>query len=158
MNLLLIESRIFRATDFWHGRGAFGPMIVIGIVIFAVALIGLPIVYLTGGFKKSTPDESQMVGAVCPGCGLPLAVGVTTCPECGRIVTGTSATAQPAAGAGTGVIQRNVVVGGAVAFQKGEIVQVEGVQPDAANPANRYIVQSAALGKKFLLSDQDLMR
>lgn len=107
--------------------------------------------------QMDADSQSDVEQPACKSCGFPMAAGAVSCPNCGSHVSAQGSAAQEASEVGTGVIQRDVVVGGAVAFRKGEIVQVEGVNPDTASPANRYVVQSAALGKKFLLSDQDLM-
>ena len=55
-----------------------------------------------------------------------------------------------------GVVQRDVVIGGVVAFKQGERVQVEAESPDPQRPEYRYVVLSRTLNKKFRLSDLDL--
>jgi hypothetical protein len=55
-----------------------------------------------------------------------------------------------------GVIQRDVVISGQVAFHTGEMVQVESESPDGQRPEYRYVVASEALGKKFRLSSADV--
>lgn len=55
-----------------------------------------------------------------------------------------------------GVVQRDVVIGGVVAFKQGERVVVEAESPDPQRPEYRYVVLSQSLNKKFRLSDLDL--
>ena|GEM_PF-1071824 len=55
-----------------------------------------------------------------------------------------------------GVVQRDVVIGGVVAFKQGERVQVEAESPDPQRPEYRFVVLSRTLNKKFRLSDLDL--
>jgi len=55
-----------------------------------------------------------------------------------------------------GVIQRDVVIDGVVAFKQGERVEVEAESPDPERPEYRYVVLSKTLNKKFRLSDLDL--
>jgi hypothetical protein len=55
-----------------------------------------------------------------------------------------------------GVVQRDVVIGGVVAFKQGERVVVEAESPDPQRPEYRYVVLSRSLNKKFRLSDLDL--
>jgi len=55
-----------------------------------------------------------------------------------------------------GVVQRDVVIGGVVAFKQGERVVVEAESPDPQRPEYRYVVLSQSLNKKFRLSDMDL--
>jgi hypothetical protein len=55
-----------------------------------------------------------------------------------------------------GVVQHDIVVGGAVAFRQGERLQVELESPDPERPDYKYVVTSQALQKKFRLSDMDL--
>ena len=53
-------------------------------------------------------------------------------------------------------VSRDILVEGAVAFARGDVVTVEAVQPDAQRPEYRYLVTSNRLMKKFQLSDADL--
>jgi hypothetical protein len=53
-------------------------------------------------------------------------------------------------------VTRDIAVGDSLAFTSGEIVSVEGVNPSPQRPENKYVVFSAALQKRFLLSDADL--
>lgn len=55
-----------------------------------------------------------------------------------------------------GVIQHDIVIGGALAFTNGERVRIEGESPDPARPDYKFVVTSSALGKKFRLSDLDI--
>jgi len=56
-----------------------------------------------------------------------------------------------------GVIKRRIVVeGGQVAFEAGEQVTVESVQPNPQNPAYKYVVFSSRLQKRYQLSDDDI--
>lgn len=56
------------------------------------------------------------------------------------------------------VIRRDVIVGGEVAFKKGEEVSVEKIDPNPGQPENRYVVKSDRLQKRFQLSDKDISR
>jgi hypothetical protein len=72
-----------------------------------------------------------------------------------------SQAAQPAPAAAPpagrpGVIQRDIVIEGRVAFEQGEHVNVEMESPDAHRPEYRYVVTSQALNRKFRLSDLDV--
>jgi hypothetical protein len=56
-----------------------------------------------------------------------------------------------------GTIKRQVVVeGGQVAFEEGEQVVIESIQPNQQNPAFKYVVLSNRLQKRFQLSDNDI--
>ena len=56
-----------------------------------------------------------------------------------------------------GTIKRQVVVeGNQVAFEAGEQVVIEGIQPNQQNPAFKYVVLSNRLQKRFQLSDNDI--
>ena len=56
-----------------------------------------------------------------------------------------------------GIISRQVVVeGDKVAFEAGELVAIERVQPNPQNPAYKYVVFSSRLQKWFQLSDNDI--
>lgn len=57
---------------------------------------------------------------------------------------------------GMAVIQHDIVIGGALAFKEGEMVRVEGENPDPQRPEYKHIVLSAPLNKRFRLSDRDL--
>ena len=56
-----------------------------------------------------------------------------------------------------GTIKRQVIVeGGKVAFEAGEQVEIESVQPNAQRPEYKYVVFSSRLQKRFQLSDNDV--
>jgi hypothetical protein len=55
-----------------------------------------------------------------------------------------------------GRIKRDIVIGGQLAFLSGEQVRIEGESPDPERPQYKYVVLSAALNKRFRLSDNDL--
>ena len=56
-----------------------------------------------------------------------------------------------------GTIKRQVLVeGNQVAFEAGEQVEIESVQPNLQNPAFKYVVLSQRLQKRFQLSDDDI--
>jgi len=56
-----------------------------------------------------------------------------------------------------GTIKRQVVVeGDQVAFEAGEQVVIESIQPNQQNPAFKYVVLSNRLQKRFQLSDNDV--
>jgi hypothetical protein len=61
-----------------------------------------------------------------------------------------------APGARIGVIQHEIVIGGAVAFKQGDRLQIEGESPDPDRPDYKYVVTSPTLNKKFRLSDMDI--
>lgn len=56
-----------------------------------------------------------------------------------------------------GIIQHDIVIGGDIAFRNGERVRIEGESPDADRPEYRFVVYSTALGKRFRLSDLDVL-
>lgn len=56
-----------------------------------------------------------------------------------------------------GIIQHDVVIGSAVAFRHGERVRIEAESPDPERPEYRFVVYSAALNKRFRLSDLDVL-
>jgi len=51
---------------------------------------------------------------------------------------------------------RQVIIDDQVAFEAGEGVTVENVQPDPQRPDNKYVVYSQGLQKRYLLSDADI--
>jgi len=56
-----------------------------------------------------------------------------------------------------GRITRHVVVeDGQVAFEAGEQVEIEGVQPNPQRPEFKYVVFSFRLQRRFQLSDNDV--
>ncbi|MHB8893691.1 MAG: zinc ribbon domain-containing protein [Candidatus Geothermincolia bacterium] len=55
-----------------------------------------------------------------------------------------------------GVVQHDIVIGGAVAFREGEHVRIEAESPDPERPEYKYVVTSQALNSKFRLSDLDI--
>lgn len=56
----------------------------------------------------------------------------------------------------TCIVSRDVPIGAALAFQKGEAVVVEAVVPDAQRPDYKYVVTSRSLGIRYALSDADI--
>jgi len=54
------------------------------------------------------------------------------------------------------VITRDVVIDGEVAFESGEIVVVEKIDPNRSRPLYRYVVYSARQARRFQLSDSEL--
>jgi N-acetylmuramoyl-L-alanine amidase len=56
----------------------------------------------------------------------------------------------------TCIVSRDVLIGDALAFQKGEALVVEAVVPDALRPEYRYVVNSRSLGARYALSDADI--
>ena len=55
-----------------------------------------------------------------------------------------------------GVVQRDIIIDGTLAFRRGERVAVESQSPDPGRPEYKYVVTSQALNRKFRLSDMDL--
>ena len=55
------------------------------------------------------------------------------------------------------LIARDIVVGGKVAFEKDTLVLVEDVEPNPQRPEYKYIIYSNRLGKRYQLSDKDLI-
>lgn len=100
-------------------------------------------------------------GSLFPAAGLP-AMGALVPGAGGGASAAGSAAAVPhdqpvtAPGARIGVIQHDIVTGGAVAFKQEERVQIEGESPDPERPDYKYVVTSATLNKKFRLSDMDI--
>jgi hypothetical protein len=114
---------------------------------------------------------------ICPGCGFKMrrvgSAGVA--PAATRPVTVAAASpatiaSVPAApseevpvspapvetGTRAAVIQRDIIIGGAVAFKAGERVQVEVESPDPRRPDYKYVVLSKTLNKRFRLCDLDV--
>lgn len=67
--------------------------------------------------------------------------------------SGTPAVAGPPE---SGVISRDVEIGGRLAFHRGDRVIIEAVSPDPQRPRYKYVVASETIGKKFRLSDDDI--
>lgn len=60
---------------------------------------------------------------------------------------------------GTSVsIADDIVIGGVIAFVRGEPVVVEQVSPNAADPSFRYVVFSQIMNTRYQLRDADLVR
>ena len=55
-------------------------------------------------------------------------------------------------------VNKNYILDGELAFAKNEEVRVEDIDADPLSPGRKYVVQSAALGKRFRLSGGDLVR
>jgi len=53
-------------------------------------------------------------------------------------------------------VLRDIVINGVTAFKEGDYVKVEAESPDTARPEYKFVVESAALHKKFRLSDKDI--
>jgi hypothetical protein len=119
--------------------------------------------------------EPNIKGAIrCPRCGLNLHPSIEECPACGQNphapvppqqpyqaqaaqhLTNVPAAPQESAPVMVGVIQHDIVIGGAVAFRAGERVQIEEESPDPERPDYKYVVTSQAMQKKYRLSDMDL--
>ena len=115
--------------------------------------------------------------AMCPGCGFAMRGGgpvkmtpAATQPMPAAAASPATAEAVPAApseespvtpapvetAGRPAVIQRDIIIGGAVAFKAGERVQVEAESPDPQRPDYKYVVLSKTLSKRFRLSDLDL--
>ena len=88
-----------------------------------------------------------LAGAGMPGPPQQAGAPTTVVPQ-GQPVT--------APGARIGVIQHEIVIGGAVAFKQGDRLQIEGESPDPDRPDYKYVVTSPTLNKKFRLSDMDI--
>ena len=56
----------------------------------------------------------------------------------------------------TCTINREISVGGKIAFQAGEWVRIERVEPDPQRPEHKYVVMSQFLGSQLKLTDADL--
>ena len=88
-----------------------------------------------------------------------------TCPQCGEAVTDTS---DECPGCGwhihrggsqplnLGVIRRDVVADGKVAFREGEVVYLEGGRPGEDQRGQKYLAMSPSLGEQVGLSDDDV--
>lgn len=101
------------------------------------------------------PAKLDFSGSKCPSCASDLGAGRDNCPKCGWYLDRSSLPPR-SDGRKVGVVQRDIRVSGVLAFQRGQVVSIEGEAPDAANPANRYIVESEVLKKKYLLSSEDV--
>lgn len=53
-------------------------------------------------------------------------------------------------------IKREIVVSGVVAFQRGQLVTVEKVDPNPERPQYKYVVYSRDLDRRFQLTDDDI--
>lgn len=63
---------------------------------------------------------------------------------------------EPVEAGDTRVITRDIAVGGALAFRRGEAVTIENIDPNPRRPEFRYVVYSRSLQRRFQLSDADL--
>ncbi len=96
-------------------------------------------------------SHTEIAQGTCPQCGAKVANDVVECPACGSHLQSAS-TPKP----DLGVIRRDIVSGGAIAFHKDEIVKIESEVPDEQHPEQRFLVASESLGKKFRLTDEDI--
>jgi uncharacterized OB-fold protein len=93
----------------------------------------------------------------CPSCGTMVAATVQACPDCNWCLhtpEASSAENRPH----IGIIRRDIMVGGLLAFKKDEWVNIESESPDPERPECKYVVLSRALNRRFLLSDTDLSK
>lgn len=106
----------------------------------------------------------------CSNCGQPNPAIESACVMCGSPLAGSLAAGMaagpaaespappPAAPPKTmGIIARDINIEGRQAFSQGEMVDIEGVNPDPRRPDFKYVVLSRTLNKRFLLSDKDVM-
>ena len=54
-------------------------------------------------------------------------------------------------------MQRDIIIDGTLAFRRGERVRIEGESPDPDRPEYRFVVYSTVLGRRFRLSDLDVL-
>lgn len=130
-------------------------------MIVAMGLLRVIVAAKWGGRTRSVFSASggrpglDFASARCPSCGTSLGADGNSCRNCGWYLDQKSLPRHPS-GRKMGVVQRDIAVDGRLAFRKGELVLVEGEAADTANPENKYIVQSDVIGKKYLLSSQDV--
>lgn len=108
-----------------------------------------------GQLCRSCGQVNPAMEAMCVSCGHPLAGPVTA-----GVGLGGQGAAPPPPGAGAkkvGIVSHDIEIDGQVAFGQGEVVDIESVDPDPGNPDNKYVVLSKNLGKRYRLSDKDLM-
>ena len=161
------RARAYEPTDLQNPDDIGAMFIICGVIIGAAAVIGLPIVYFTGGIpgtaryeearveRETKKELARMESAtmVCPRCGLPLMAAATSCPSCGWDLN----LSKPAGEPRTAVIRTDVTVGGQLAFAGGEIVQVDSPNPGLDRPGYQYPVYSNRLGRKVMLRNDELM-
>jgi RNA polymerase subunit RPABC4/transcription elongation factor Spt4 len=105
--------------------------------------------------RKPAAASTESQPLKCPSCGIMVASGVDTCPQCNwRLNKPAAAASQPH----IGIVRRDVIIGGAVAFKKDEWVNIEYESPDPERPEFKYVVRSRNLDKRFRLSDRDLSK
>lgn len=108
--------------------------------------------------EKWAPHEDALLAhtsdtpGTCPRCGNAVTDAESVCPSCGWHLNEAVVPARPR----FGYIKRDVTIGGAVVFHRGELVRVDGESPDEQRPANKYVVTSQGLSKQFHLSDEDV--
>ncbi|MHB8894583.1 MAG: hypothetical protein ACYC99_05295 [Candidatus Geothermincolia bacterium] len=56
------------------------------------------------------------------------------------------------------VVQRQVLIDGKLAFNRGDVVRVENIDPDPERPGLKYVVYSEALGTKVRVLGANLER
>jgi hypothetical protein len=122
-------------------------------------VVGVLRVKLQGGRRSSAFGKAHSVplfaDGKCPNCGQRADFTGNTCVACGWHFDKASLPS-PKVTPTMGVIQRGIVLDGTLAFHKGQVVSVEREDPDPRRPEFRYVVQSEALGKRYLLSTSDL--
>lgn len=105
-----------------------------------------------------TADTSGHIQPIeCPSCGTMVAADVQNCPECSwRLHKSAGLSEEPRPH--IGIVRRDVMIGGVLAFNKDEWVNIESESPDPERPEFKYIVRSKTLDKRFRLSDNDLSK
>lgn len=103
-----------------------------------------------------TPAKLDFTAAKCPACGQGLPEARNNCPKCGWHL-GNADLPAATQGLTMGIVQRDIYIDSMLAFHQGQVVSVEGEASQAGNAANRYIVKSDALQKKYLLSVRDVV-
>lgn len=123
------------------------------VIWFIVGFFLLPIGVLLA--YKATEVHEELTGeeVACPFCGFLVKPGKYTCPRC---ATSLSVSRDRRHSPQTAVISRDVLIGDTVAFRRGEIVNVENVDPDPERPDYRFVVLSRTLNRRFRLSANDL--
>ena len=106
--------------------------------------------------SQSQQLMQEAAAKLCPACGAAVIAGAAACGACGAQAQPPRPSEQQLGRRRLGVLVRDVMVNGVVAFRKDEVVTIEKESPDPARPAYKYVVLSDLLSQRFRLSDDEL--
>jgi len=107
--------------------------------------------------SQSQQLMQEAAAKLCPACGAAVIAGAAACGACRTPSQPPRPAAQQQVGKRRlGVLLRDVMVNGAIAFRKDEVVTIEKESPDPARPAYKYVVLSDLLSQRFRLSEDEL--